>query len=372
MIATVSMLLALALGAPAGAQISPVTAAPAAPDYGGPAAWACRPDAPGACAADLDAMKVSGDGMRTPDPFKPAADPAIDCFYVYPTASGQPGDYADPVREASVDKVIRSQAARLASRCRVFAPLYRQLTSAGLDRAIAAGRGSDKTIWITPYLDVRAAWRSYLAHDNHGRGVVLIGHSQGSILLAALIARDIEGAPAQKLVVSAILAGHPGVLVPTGAVVGGTFKSMPLCHAKAQSGCVVAWSTYPAGASTTARIFARDQDGMSAACVNPAALGGGSAPLHPLLSRPSFAPGSDPPYVEPVGQLVGACAPDGGGTVLQVSVLPGRYADIMTAMLTHAVHSPGWGLHSLDVAMVETDILDLIPAQAAAWSAAQR
>jgi hypothetical protein len=27
------------------------------------------------------------------------------------------------------------------------------------------------------YADVLAAWRSYLANDNHGRGFVLVGHS---------------------------------------------------------------------------------------------------------------------------------------------------------------------------------------------------
>ncbi len=31
--------------------------------------------------------------------------------------------------------------------------------------------------------DVKAAWNDYLARDNKGRGVVLIGHSQGSLIL---------------------------------------------------------------------------------------------------------------------------------------------------------------------------------------------
>ena len=32
------------------------------------------------------------------------------------------------------------------------------------------------------YRDIRAAWHDYLAHYNDGRGVVLLGHSQGSYL----------------------------------------------------------------------------------------------------------------------------------------------------------------------------------------------
>ena len=32
------------------------------------------------------------------------------------------------------------------------------------------------------YRDLRAAWREYLANDNQGHGVVLIGHSQGFLV----------------------------------------------------------------------------------------------------------------------------------------------------------------------------------------------
>ena len=359
----------LALAAPAFAR-APQDPVPPAPDYASPAAWACRPDAPGACATDLGALRVSGDGVRTPDPFSAAADPPVDCFYVYPTVSEQAGDYAEPVREAAVDHVVRTQAARLAARCRVFAPVYRQMTSAGLGRAMKADAANIS--FDIPYEDVRAAWRRYLAHDNGGRGVVLVGHSQGSIVLARLLAQDIEGTPAHRLIVSAILAGHPAVLVPKGADVGGTFRSTPVCRARDQSGCVVVWSSYPAGAAEGPRFFGRDHDGMVAACVNPAAPGGGAAPLHPVLSRPSIAPADDPPFVEPVGQVVGSCAPDGGGTVLQVSVQPGRYAPLMQALFARVGASPGWGLHTLDMGLVEDDLLDLIGAQSAVWTAAWR
>ena len=37
------------------------------------------------------------------------------------------------------------------------------------------------------------AWNHYLQHDNNGRGVVLIGHSQGSGLLTQLIRNEIDG-----------------------------------------------------------------------------------------------------------------------------------------------------------------------------------
>jgi len=39
------------------------------------------------------------------------------------------------------------------------------------------------------------------------RGVALIGHSQGSLVLTELVKREIDGKPSQHLVLSVILAG---------------------------------------------------------------------------------------------------------------------------------------------------------------------
>ena len=53
-------------------------------------------------------------------------------------------------------------------------------------------------------------------------------------------------------------------------------------------------------------------------------------------------------------------------------MLPGRYAELMTTMLSRVGRSPAWGLHGLDVGLVEDDVSDLIAAQSAAWTAAKR
>ena len=83
--------------------------------------------------------------------------------------------------------VIRAQFARFGSQCRVYAPLYRQVTLTAL-RAFMAGRPTTADR-LLPYNDVLDAWNYYLEHDNNGRGVVLIGHSQGSFVLMDLIKR---------------------------------------------------------------------------------------------------------------------------------------------------------------------------------------
>ena len=61
------------------------------------------------------------------------------------------------------------------------------------------------------YDDVLDAWNYYLEHDNGGRGVVLIGHSQGSFILDELIRNEMDGKPVQSRIVSVIA---PGATLP--------------------------------------------------------------------------------------------------------------------------------------------------------------
>ena len=76
------------------------------------------------------------------------------------------------------------QFARFASKCRPFAPMYRQITLAGLRRRARGGadrRRRSARASSTTTCEMRGS--TYLKHDNQGRGVVLIGHSQGSFIL---------------------------------------------------------------------------------------------------------------------------------------------------------------------------------------------
>lgn len=228
MLKTVFALAALGLATPALAQ----SAAPV--DYSQASSWLCRSGKEAVCTTGLDAMAITADGQRTRQVFTPAANPPIDCFYVYPTASREPTLYADMAQSPELEKTVRDQVGRLSANCRVFAPIYRQLTLTGLGEVMKAGKPLD---WSAPYKDVLDAWTHYLAHDNHGRGVVLIGHSQGTILLQKLIAEQVDGKPVQKQLVSTFLAGDPSLAVPEGAKVGGVFKSVALCSSASQTGC---------------------------------------------------------------------------------------------------------------------------------------
>ncbi|RYD81651.1 MAG: DUF3089 domain-containing protein, partial [Sphingomonadales bacterium] len=196
------------------------------PDYRQNATWLCRPGRQDACAQDLTTTVIAADGTRTIEKFVAAKDAKFDCFYVYPTVSNDTTPNSDLMPGPEELRVIQFQAARFGAKCRVFAPMYRQVTLTAL-RTLMAG-GTPAVDREMAYRDVEAAWNDYLANDNKGRGVVLIGHSQGSGVLTQLIGRAIEGKPVQKQLISAMLIGS-NVPVLEGKDIG-VFKTVPMCR----------------------------------------------------------------------------------------------------------------------------------------------
>ena len=119
----------------------------------------------------------------------------------------------NPGREEKL--AAEAQFARFASVCRPFAPIYRQMTLGARSPLIRPAANITQAAMLA-YRDVLAAWRNYLATRNHGRPFVLIGHSQGSLMLQQLIAREIENNPAvARRMKLAIIPGF-NVLVPAG------------------------------------------------------------------------------------------------------------------------------------------------------------
>src|SRR4029453_15416396 len=176
--------------------VSGTPAATARNDYAQGENWLCRPGRKDACAIDLTTTVIAANGKLTRETWAENPKAPIDCFYVYPTVSNDTTPNSDMIAGPEEMNVIRAQFARFGSQCRLFAPLYRQVTLSAL-RAVLAGRPVAVDRRLT-YNDVLDAWNYYLQHDNQGRGVVLIGHSQGSFVLTELIKREIAGKPIQN------------------------------------------------------------------------------------------------------------------------------------------------------------------------------
>jgi hypothetical protein len=377
-----SLLLLGLIAAPALAQPAPY----AAPDYRKAESWLCRPGATDPCSGDASTSRVGADATVTLDTLPAARKPAIDCFYVYPTVSTDPTPNSDMVADAAERSVAQAQAAPFRQACRVFAPLYRQITLATLrDRMAGKPVTADPTLG---YRDVSAAFADYMKHDNKGRGFILIGHSQGSGVLKALIAGEIEGKPVARQMIAAYLAGH-NLLVPDGKDVGGDFRSTPLCRAAAETGCAVAWvsfrDTMPVPpASLFGRPPAASPAGMQVACTNPAALAGGRATLRPLMVNrtgivdsgnppPKWARGRNiyTPFVALPGLLTGECVTRENANILSVGInadpADPRTDTINGDVVVDDQVMPAWGLHLIDMQVVMEDLIDLARTQGQAW-----
>jgi Protein of unknown function (DUF3089) len=365
-------------------------------DYTDGANWLCRPGRQDACAVDLAATVVAADGKLTREEWKRDPSPPIDCFYVYPTVSADATINSDMTPGPEERRIAASQIARFASACRVYAPLYRQISLAGL-RAGVFGRvdGSALLAHTTTsdaralaYGDVRDAWHAYLQRDNHGRGVVLIGHSQGAFLLADLIQQEIDGKAVQSRLVSAMLLGM-SLPVPgdqSSDHSSGAFRHLPLCRAPSDTGCVVSYATFrstsPPPANTLFGHVAGEH--MTSACTNPAALGGGSGELRAYLNTGGhpFEAGSpiawvtpmaaiDTPFVTLPGLLTAQCVSNERGSYLEITVhgdpADPRADDIVGDVKTNGEVNPAWGLHLIDVNLAMGNLVDLVRQQARAY-----
>ena len=141
---------------------SPTATAPQPNNYGADSAWLCKPGRQDACRVELTTTIVRADGRVTREDWKANVDAPIDCFYVYPTVSTDPTPTSDMVADPAELNVIRQQFARFGSVCRLYAPLYRQVTLAVLRRKLAGGDQGGSLTRGPQYDDVRDAWRYYL------------------------------------------------------------------------------------------------------------------------------------------------------------------------------------------------------------------
>jgi Protein of unknown function (DUF3089) len=351
----------------------------AAPSAAARTIWLCKPGlASNPCLANLTTTVIESDGSTRVEHTRRPRRPKIDCFYVYPTVSAQPGVNATRDKDPEVLAVARIQASRFSPRCRVFAPVYRQLTLAAI-----GSPSIDPAAAARAYRDVVAAWRTYLRRYNRGRGVVLIGHSQGTFMLRRLVSTRIDTRPAvRRRLVSALLLGGD-VTVREGRDRGGDFRHIPACRRPGQTGCVVAYSAFsepPPADSVFGRPRSRyfqigDVSGLEILCTNPAALSGDGGALRPYLPTRRF-PGplgevQDPPpqgvatYWAATPRLYRArCASGGGADWLQVDDAggPGDTRQRVTQSI-----GPTWGLHLVDVNLAYGNLVEVVRRQARAY-----
>ena len=261
--------------------------------------WLCHPSKVNDPCDLPDDTTDLGTGKVTPATKVTDADRKVDCFYVYPTVTDQLSLVADRVAAPEVKSIASFQAARFNTQCRVFAPVYRQMTLFGLTPAAMAAWVGNRDLAKPGYSDVLRAWKEYLRNDNHGRGVIFIGHSQGTMMLRKLIREQIDPNPAlRKKVVGAFLIGG-NVMTAPGETTGGDFTNIPVCTRKAQSGCVIAYSTDIIGLPSLFGNSTLDQlsapmglpfgPRLQVACTDPSTIAGDRSPVGVTAPSAPFA-----------------------------------------------------------------------------------
>jgi len=322
----------------------------------------------------LSATIVFSDGSTALELHTEVKGPGIDCFYVYPTVSNDPTLNSDlePGIEGPVTFI---QAARYRSVCKMFAPVYRQFTSAGLAAALAGEDVDFQAGLDIAYDDVLDAFKQFIANAE-GRGFILVGHSQGSSHLIRLIQEEVENIPylSERMVAAHII----GMLVelPRESELGGTFQSTPPCTFDAPTGCFVNFSSFNNANPPTpeAGFFGISNDeNRRAACIHPVDLGAGRLTLDAYFSPFQVVAYNDPalnaavttPFIKLPDLVHGECIEQDGRGYLAITV-DADPADPRIDDLGNEGRE-GWGLHAIDMGLAQGDLVKLAQRQADEW-----
>ena len=363
-----------------GAALFPGSASAGSGEASDETVWLCKPgDADDLCAGTIEGTVDPPPGQSaTPLTYtRPDAAP-VDCFYLYPTQSEQETPNSNLDKDPEIRRVAVQQARMFSSVCDVYAPMYRQVTYAG-------SQASHNDEVETAYQSALAGWKDYLRNYNHGRGFILLGHSQGSAHTARLIDEEIDGNPELRSRLVGAYAPGANINVPVGKLVGGMYDHVPACSETGEAGCLVAFSTYK-GYPGDAALFSRLDTGywiydlprpdaaeQEVVCVNPARLDGGDGVLEPLVNfdylfEPPAGPESAAPWRAMPDFYAADCRRQNGSHWLDLRTLdlPGD-----TRLDLGSVVASGNNYHVPEVNLAEGNLLRIAQLQTVTYVASE-
>ncbi|MDP9424209.1 MAG: DUF3089 domain-containing protein [Pseudomonadota bacterium] len=267
------------------------------PDYSKEAAWLAQPG------LTSDPSQWLPDGVIAAPSRKVAA-----AFYVHPTTYldrdrwNAPIDApGEPSRRAQV--FVETQAGAFNNVAELWAPKYRQAAYG----AFLLNSADAKKALDLAYRDVLAAFDAFLSGQQADRPIILAGHSQGSMHLLRLLAER-KNQLGGRLVAAYVVGWPVGISSDLPAT------GLPLCHAPAQSGCVLSWQSFREPANTrlitkawvgTLGLTSKARSREDMLCTNPlSGTSNGDAP--PASNRGTLVPNGDLTEARLESGLVGA------------------------------------------------------------------
>jgi hypothetical protein len=238
-------------------------AAPSPPDYGQKRFWAALP-------SEKDEADLVPEGVAPGDN---QANAEADVFYIHPTAYFLGDSWNSPMEagtraEEFIQYYLSSQASVFNACCRVYAPHYREAT---IYSFIDEGNDGKQALDLA-YRDVATAFDYFLEHFNQGRPFIIASHSQGTAHAMRLIEQRISGTPLRERFIAGYLIGY----VLPGDKFERSFKDVPPCADRADTGCIVAWDTFaPDSARADEFLYPygdgweRRSSGSGVHCTNP-------------------------------------------------------------------------------------------------------
>ena len=328
--------------------------------------WLCWPGkVEDICARDQTATAIYADGTLETIPFQKAVNPDVDCFYVYPTTSGDRTPNSDLIPDESQEiYTVWAQASRYSEVCNVYAPIYRQNTVPSLLGLITVPEGVNT--YEIAYADVADAFKHYIATENNGQGFILIGHSQGTSMLRRLLIEEIDTNP---VLLDQLISAH--LIGGSIAAEGKDFRNIPACEQQNEIGCVLAYVTFDEDSPPPFNsYFGRDRRGAAGLCTNPASfVEEGKAMLNPFfpssgqkLLSPESTAEVRTPWITYPDFILGECINDGTFSYLSVEILSDDTdprTDDVGGRLT-----PEWGLHIIDMSVALGNLVDVAYSQA--------
>lgn len=168
-------------------------------------------------------------------------------FCVYPTipTGGGIGVHVHPLAfdSATVVPIVTDMFSQYGRYGKIFTPYYRQANGATFT---STNKNNQAVTLDTALTDVIAAFNYFYTNCNNGKKIILIGHSQGSVLLGMML-RYFEMTNPSILsdIDFSVLPGfRTGPHTLNSSNTGGWFQNYPICQTPSDLNCIMTWQTF--------------------------------------------------------------------------------------------------------------------------------